>query len=229
LKTLFVNTFLVGALVFSISPASAQTFFTEDFESYADDAAFDAAWNAGSATALTLKTDGGHNGSNYAEHPAAAVRQGKSFATKTPTDAAPLVLDFWIRPNSALQERGTIGLGNGTTSIAPLLEVGVYPTTPASAGWEARLVNGAPTPASWAPVGGTRVPGEWTNLKVIVQSKDAVFYENGVKLATFSRTTTNFTAMNVVYIGTALSSAATTDFDDIVISTTSSVNDWSVY
>ncbi len=230
MKKLFVNTLLAGAIALSASAASAQaTILTENFDSYTDQAAFAAAWAYGNLQGLELRTDGGHSGANYVRHPLTGQRQGIIFPSTTPTDAAPVVLDFWIRVPSATAGRVVVGLGQVTASAAtPTVDYGVY-NTPTGAGWFGRLNLGTPVPSGWFHIGGTRVAGQWTNLKFIMKTRDVEFYENGAHIGSAARTSADFPALTGVYIGAGVDSAIEVDVDTIVVSTTSNVSDWSMY
>lgn len=215
--------------------ASAAEVLTESFEGFADQAALNASWSIG-GTNIQLKTDGGHTGNNYIRHPIATFRQGRGITSVTPTDAAPLVIECWIRPvtgtTSAADGRGVAGLGNGTTTISPIVEMGNYNAlSPDDNGFEARIVGGTPTPASWAAIGGTRTLNGWSKLKAVIKSKDVNFYVDDVlATTTFSRTASNFGAINQVYLGVNAATSVETDFDDFHIYTdTADVNDWNLY
>lgn len=231
MKKLFVNTLLAGAIALSASAASAQaTILTENFDSYTDQAAFAAAWDFGNTRNLELRTDGGHTGPNYVRHPTAAARQAIQFPSVTPTDAAPLVVDFWVRVHSLTLGATPLGLGQPTASnVTAILEYGPYFSPAAGEGWRARVTTGAPNPTGWVHIGGQRVVDQWTNLKIIVNSTEAHFYENGVRLGQIARTLNNFPAISGVYIGVNSANTQIVDYDSIVVSTTSNVSDWSMY
>lgn len=231
MKKLFVNTLLAGAIALSASAASAQaTILTENFDSYTDQAAFAAAWAYGNAQGLEFQTDGGHSGSNYVRHPLTLQRQGILFpAPVTPTDAAPMVVDFWIRVPTTQAGRVTVGVGSLTASaVTPVAEMGVY-NAQVGNGWHFRLNLGAPVPSGWTHVGGTRVANTWTNLKYVIKTRDIDFYENGVHLGSAARTASDFPELNGIYVGAGVSSVMHVDVDSIVVSTTSNVSDWSMY
>jgi hypothetical protein len=221
---------VVSAAVLACSAAvavGADIVPTDSFELYADQAALNAAWPVDTA-GVTLVTDTGHTGTKFVQQPQTIARMYKDFPNTTPSDAMPLVLDYWIRTPDAANGGGRafVGLGVGTS---PVIEFGMY-NDPGGPGFNARLVGGTPLPTGWTNVGGTRVSGEWTNLKVEVSSRNAVFYVNGVETATISRTASNFVALNRVYIGSKVTSTVAVDFDDVhVYTAVASVNDWSVY
>src|SRR5689334_19949406 len=92
--------------------ASAAGIPLDTFDTYADTSALNASWTVDNA-GITLKTDGGHSGSNYIQ----SVGDGATIAGRiskaislTPTDNSPVVVSFWIRASSTAQGRSYIQL-----------------------------------------------------------------------------------------------------------------------
>ncbi len=226
------KSFLVTTIMGIAACGFAQGLPLEDFESYPDQAAFIQTWIPASGTDITLQT----SDTKFARHGLTASRSYRLFDTPlTPSDSAPVVVEFQIRvPESAQAGRATAGIGVVSGgAVSPVIDIGVYNNI-VTAGWSARTNGGAPDPAgttSWHAIGGTRTPGVWTQMKAILESRRVRFYVEGATepTMTVTRTASDFPALNAAIIGTNTSSVHTVDFDNFTIYVTSSVSDWSVY
>jgi hypothetical protein len=101
---------LICLLTAASNRAQALPTFSDDFESYPDDAAFKAVWNAAPNPATTLAVGMGKGGGNGVITSGGAVAQ-KNFSPQTLWDAMPIVVeaDMWDYSTGAA-DRNTIGL-----------------------------------------------------------------------------------------------------------------------
>lgn len=233
LKNVFLSTLLAGAVALSASVASAQDpapIVNEDFESYTDHATLSAVWGDGGAyPQYILMTDGGHSGQNYVRTDKANNPTGRFGVAinLTASDASPIELSYWTRFDSAA------ALGRSYSQLeapgAHLVNFGQH-NSPAGAFWKFR-VNGGGLSAwtnSSAPLNATTA-NVWQHHKVVVESRRARFYVDGVQVGEATRTTADFPTFTNLRFGYTVSSSTTVDYDDITLKQVSSVNDWNLY
>jgi hypothetical protein len=106
-------------------PAGATPVFSDDFESYANDAAFKAVWNGAANPAPSLDIGYGLGGGNAVLSYGDNVAQ-RNFAPVGLSDAAPITaeVDYWDFDTSV--GRNTLGLRNA--GMTTLFEIGEYGT-----------------------------------------------------------------------------------------------------
>jgi len=209
-------------LTAAASVACAQGVPIDDFESYADQSAFEGVWLLRAAGNVLVTGSTGHSGANYVEMTVSAAENWRSISV-TPTDADPWTLDFWIRPRVAGQNRHYMRLDDNTAgNIAAL---GQY-NTPASTGWFARLLGGP----SWVAIGGTRVVDTWTHLQAVMKTTTMDCFENGAFLMTLTKSADFGTLTEFEFGDTLTSTPGSDDVDDVgLVQGNLFVEEWSLY
>ncbi len=138
----FTCSFGLAWLGLCMAPLTAAVVFEDNFESYADTAAFQAVW--GNAGLGTLDTVAGNPGQSAA-HPGGTVNS-RSFTPFTPTATEHLRLTGQIFDDGLNNtKRLSIGLRNGAANI---IEMGLYTPVPY---YSARVINFSSTPPSTNP------------------------------------------------------------------------------
>jgi hypothetical protein len=123
---------IVGALavVAAVISSQAQSVFSDDFESYADQAAFDASWTP-RTTAMLLSTAQKHSGTNSILQDATALKSVKPLSAHVTSEN--LYLSCWFRDGSGgnsarsfITVEGRATDGDYTSSLVQLVAIGRY-------------------------------------------------------------------------------------------------------
>jgi hypothetical protein len=145
-----MNRFLTGVasgllmLAFVIS-ANAQVILFDDFNSYADQAAFDGAWGSTAATLYALDTSFGNGGQSVKLPSPATGTTGRYFrnlgGSYDGTDTNPLIMSFdfyldtvgvpsnWAGARMYMEMRSYAGGSFNSGALQQLLAVGVFNTS----------------------------------------------------------------------------------------------------
>ncbi len=196
-NTMKKTSVLVGVLGLTFG-INAQTVFYDNFDSYADQAAFNAVWNVGVAGGgLILSTDQASSGSQSVQQDLTAKASGIDIAPISGSDAAPLEWSFrfydstqsanlrqfaTIRDNApALAQLVAIGAYNDTTLTKNLITS--EPVTAADLNtYYAARVAFSPGP-NWFILNTDGVPTRstgWHELKAVFYDTTVDFYVDGV-------------------------------------------------
>jgi len=207
-----MNILLSFALLFASATAvSAGTvFWDDDFESYADQAGFDAAWPNFSGTQPTWSTDQSTSPTHSILEPAGSPGRVVSATTYADningSDAAPLVLeyDIYINPNDLTSSRRYVELRQ-TAGDLNLFAIG--------------LSNLATNPTSdfafrnhftWTDLAAPRLAG-WNHVKAVIDSTDINITINNEPTESFARN--NLDDYGTLYMGSGFSNNTVAPFD----------------
>jgi hypothetical protein len=211
--------------------AFGQTILFDNFDSYADQAAFNAVWNAGvTGGGATLSTDQSSSAPKSILQPGIATgySSGRDITPVWGTDANPLVFSFdFYDSTQAANLRQFASIRDAAPSLVQLVAIGAYSDTTltknryttASASeadlntYYAARVAFAPGP-NWFILNGpgapTRTTG-WHELKAVFSGTTVEFFVDGVNA--LSGLTTEYTStvggfsFDRVNVGSGLSSA----------------------
>lgn len=231
-RILYIST---GVTLLSGSVFSAGLF--DNFDSYADQTAFNASWNATDAAGarLNLKTSGGYSGSNYLSHDTTSNMRSSKAIDLTASDSAPVVASFWTRvSNTDKGGRSYLQIeANGSNFVT----LGAYNNPDPLVGWGGRAFSAGA--GNWTAIGGTRydvVEGvnqfNWRHMKVVIKEKEVTFFQNDTQIGTSITPTNAWPKFVTLRIGFSLGTATpvAVDYDDVNIQNApSGVTDWNVY
>lgn len=230
---------LVGVLALA-SGANAAIIFSDDFDSYADQAAFNAAWNVGLAGGGgTLSTEQAYSPSNSIKQGTTGQASGKDITACWGTDAQPLEWSFKFYDSTQtanLRQFATIR--DNAPSLAQLVAMGAYNDSTLTkdahtgASTTAALLNTyyavrvAFSPGTnWFILNGPGAPTRstgWHELKAVFKDTTVEFYVDGVNA--LSDVTTSYAAsagaisFDRVTVGSGLSSANGVGYyDDVLV------------
>lgn len=198
--------FLIVALLGSCGEAAL--LLSDDFESYADTDALNAAWNEPATGAGTLDDANGNPGQSLS-HPG-GVTQKRTFAATVATDAVPIVWEFDLLDDGVGDKRITGGLRDdgGGAGLNSILEMGRYNdiADPESmttvSGYGIRTVFIGGDPPNWVTFNGNpAVVAGWHHFKATIGASSILFEldlgDDGTVDA--SRTVTTTTGAGIAY------------------------------
>lgn len=212
-------------------PASAGTILSDNFDGYADQAAFEAAWpkttgNSSSDLATDRAFSAPHSVRSLTTGSGALIQSNyRDLGVEAAgSDAEPLVVKFqmyWAAGASRVFNavRSYSGAGFGQGSLEQIYAVGAYNTVTApgevwnGAKYQARVAFG--TSVGWFNLsdGPDRSEG-WHEFTIEVRSNDVNFYVDGVLGRNFSRGA--ITTFDSFIIGSGLTSGAVAAWTDDV-------------
>jgi hypothetical protein len=200
------------ALVLACAPAaSANTvFWDDDFESYADQAGFDAAWPNFSGTQPTWSTDQSTSPTHSILEPAGSPGRVVSATTYPDSingsDAAPLVLeyDIYINPNDLTSSRRYVEMRQ-TSGDLNIFAIG--------------LSNLATNPTSnfafrnqfaWIDLAAPRLPG-WNHVEAVIDTQKINITINSEPTESFFRNSVD--DYGTIYMGSNFTNNTADPFD----------------
>lgn len=212
--------------------ASAALF--DDFDSYAYQAAFEAAWPPWSidGSSMSLLQSFGHSDSQSVSGRAPAGgmcrnhRNLDSFTLYTGTDDAPVLFSVWVYETnpelntvrSYVELRAYEGDGlpasGSTTGLQGIVALGFYNLPDAPSDFKGRVVGGGVS--SWYALDTdvSRGPG-WHHLMALIGGSWVKFYVDGMAGTVVSLPSGPIPAFDGVVLGSALTSGGDVAFDDI--------------
>ncbi len=227
---------LLGALAIGALAASASAaILSDNFDSYATQAQFEAAWPKTGTYSAFLDTE------KWVSSPKAiktspttsSADLGRNYrnfgGNYTPTDAAPLVATFWMYDTAGATRqyneiRDYAGSSYADGALAQLYALGIYNSVTApgevydGTKYKARVAYG--TGVGWfnlnAPGAPSRSEG-WHKFSMVVKSNVVEFYVDDILGRSFSRGT--ITDFDCFVIGSGLSSAGKAAWTDDVLVT----------
>jgi hypothetical protein len=240
---------VVGAIALAAAAlstgASAGILLQDNFDSYADQAAFQAAWPIGGATTTggTLSNARSVSAPNSVNFPTTAQRNDRSFTESGAPDLTNLIrfsVDFYDSNAAAAPYRQVVQLIDGAgSSSGQLVSLGMnnnqsitnsggnfymarilgytVPTTADPDGGPAESVGGANAFFKLNDYGvGLRSTG-WHNLAVEITNVDYKFYVDGALAETVANSgfTSSSTSYDKVRLGSGITSVNEANFDDI--------------
>lgn len=196
---------LSAALAFVVSAnAQYQLILFDDFDSYADQAAFDGVWSSTSTTIYSLDTTFGNGGQSVKLPSPASGSTGRYYrnlgGSYNGTDANPLVMSFdmyldpagatsnWAGARMYMEMRSYSGGVFGSGTLQQLLAIGVFNTsddTYSGSRYQGRVAFSS---TNWNtldqddgnPANDPLRSAGWHNLAVEVMSTTVNFYVDGV-------------------------------------------------
>jgi hypothetical protein len=226
--------------VSALAQGANVTVFADNFDSYANDAAFKAVWNGATGAVPTLDVGYGKNGTNGVYVQGGAVVQ-KNFAAQTISDAKPIVVefDYWDEITGAA-DRNTLGI----RSSGIFYEFGEMNTLDDGSNWPANGVSkqgygmrivygGAPVGvvgSTWWAATTTKLTSTgadgWHHFKATIKGTSTVLQVTLGNGNVYTRSLTTTTAagktLDNVRMGgpSGISSSGYSDFDNVNIYTT---------
>jgi len=209
----------------------AQTIFSDNFDSYADQAAFSAAWNVGVVNGgLTLSTEQAFSPLQSVKSPGTttAYQSGHNITPVWGLNSAPLTWSFeFYDSTQAANLRQFATIRDATPSLAQIVAIGAYNDTTLTKDrytglsvtiddlntYYAARVPFAPGP-NWFILNGPGAPTRstgWHELKAVFYGTTVEFFVDGVNA--LSGLTTSYAAsvgaisFDLVTVGSGLSSA----------------------
>lgn len=188
---------LVGAAVAMLFVGAANAAMMDDFESYANQAAFEATWIPTSPpTSMNLLSGLDHTtGTGKSVNGVAAVnyqyrnyRNLDDLAAYAPTDATPVTFEFWMMlgdpANTGARNynelRAYEGDGYNQGGLLQLIAMGVYNGAAPTTNWTFRTLYGWTTgTASWTAGSIARSAG-WHKLTAILKETTVDYYVDDV-------------------------------------------------
>jgi len=222
-----VGGFLVAiALFLCASQAQAAVLLTDGFDTYATQAAFDAAWTPSTTSGgVTLTTTPNNTPPNSVMgQTAAGFRSTKSFTEFQPNATTDIELTFKMQVPSTALGRQYVDLIDGAASASgQIFEFGVNNGV-ATNEWAVRMLGSAEanvfTPLDAAAP--DRVANQWFDFRAVIHMETATtasakVYVNDV----LGKTLTGFTlrSYDAVRVGSNISSAITAFYDDVKVQT----------
>ncbi len=165
----------------TLTISSIQVIIDDNFDGYANQAAFQAVWPTPS-TSLALSTTRYHSSPKSIYSAAGAAKQNRRNFTETVgTDASPITLSFWFYDNGSTGTSNQwVELRDYSPSAKQLIEVGVYGGCSLTY-YSARV---AYSPGNnWQPMNQNGAPARsvgWHLFTVVIKSTTADFYVDGV-------------------------------------------------
>lgn len=233
---------VAGILLAAASMASAATIIQDDFESYTDQASFEAVWPT--VTAPTpdpnngpgiWSTDQSYSPTHSVYFPKTPKKYNnyRNFSETAGTDAQPLEWSFRFYDSVIAANRNYGQLydnvdPNGTAALSQLIAMGVYNTAPAQSNtyYSARVafLAGGTAPG-WFLLNdlgaATRTVG-WHELKAVIKTSTIDFYVDGIlsKANVPYRQGTTVLSFDQVRLNSGLTSSNIAYVDDVLIQTT---------
>lgn len=230
--------FVLAAITCSIlTPvlSRAQVLLNDNFDGYADQTAFVAAWpQVGATTSGTLTSLQSVSAPNSINYAATAQRNGRSFTESgvaTALNTITFSFDFYDANSAASPYRQYANLQDGISpgSSGQLISMGLNnnQTSTANGGnfYMARILSYTPTDTG-ATAGSyfklntdpllLRTTG-WHNLAVTISDLDFKFYVDGSLAETVPQTGLTLRSYDVVRLGSGLSATTEAFFDNVLI------------
>lgn len=223
----------LGALV--ASSASATIIMQDNFDSYADQAAFLAAWPSTTApNNLELSTANFHSaGQSIFSNGNLARRSTRTFAAQNGTASNPLVAEFWMNvpeiSSNARQYSEVRSYANDAClsgALEDLFAIGIYNTAPATPGFfQGRAAfSGVATAGGWFNLSVPRTAG-WHRFSMEFVGGDTLnYYVDGTLGATVTDTSGGIFSLDCFVLGSGVSSNPTAPqsvyFDDVNVEVT---------
>lgn len=239
----FIVTATVGFSTFGLNANSSAAFILQDnFDSYADQAAFNAAWPATVGTGGALSDARFVSAPNSINFPTTAQRNDRSFTESGVPDVINTIrfsIDFFDSNAAAAPFRQVASLIDGApTASGQLISLGLHnnqssvnsggnfymarilgytvPTTADPDGGPAESVGGAGVFFKLNDTGvGLRSTG-WHNLAVEITNADFKFYVDGLLAETVTNTFT-LRSYDTVRIGSGFSATNDANFDNVSV------------
>jgi hypothetical protein len=228
MKTKTLTLLVAGtSLLLCANWANAQVFLNENFDSYADQAAFTTVWNISGTAADTLNTEQSKSPSQSVKALTTATRSAKSIGEvgflNASTDIVKFKFDFYDSAGaaSAYRQYGEITDGTAPTSSGQLYAMGLNNNI-VSTYYMARVLgaDGGQGVSAFFKLDGTGVPTRstgWHTLEADISDIDVKFYVDG----NFSKAinTSAFTdrSLDVVRLGSNLTSTQVAYFDNVSV------------
>jgi len=223
---------LVGLVALLACTSMATADLIDNFDSYADQAAFNAAWPsvyAGSSMNLLQgydHTTGSTNSVNGVVSANYTMRNYRDMPPLAATNANPVTFSFWVQlgdPNNTgarnyCELRAYSGGGYGQGALVGLIAMGVYNAAVPTTNWSVRTLTdngaGGMTGESWKATNIARAAG-WHELKAVIGDTTINYYVDGVLAWTAPATPTTWTT---VVLGSGLTSnGMDAAFDDLSV------------
>lgn len=239
MKKHFLSLLAVGVTALTMN-ATAAVVFEDTFESYADTAAFLAAYPITAGTdpqpALTESTGDGAMGSNkFVTMPAAPSTIRRARALDNPismNDVISVTFSTYIRGANWGNTRSSLGLRDAGAGAAFYAQIGTNNGT-ADNKWATRLLGIPGLNGYYVLLNGPdRATNEWTKLSFTLSHSSMRFFINDVESTDDALVVTGpaTTAIGTVNLGYGITTTQPFDVDNIVVETTdASVNDWNMY
>lgn len=224
--------FLFGAAICAVttSAASAQTvIFSDNFDSYADQAAFNAIWPVNGTATTMLSTTQSVSPTQSVQGLTTATRVATSFTATTPsaTNVVRFSVDFYDSNGTAAAYRQYAELDSTLTPSGngQLLALGLNNNI-ASNSYMARVLGvdgGSGTVGAFFKLDGVGAPTRstgWHNLAVEIGVNKLDFYVDGVLAKSLTPTSAAFPirAYDTVKLGSNLSAGQAAYYDNVVVS-----------
>lgn len=222
------NVFLLAGSAALLVAGTASAALIDDFESYADQAAFEAAWPriySGSTMSLLQGfgyDPGGTDPLPQSVHGVAGAnsttrnyRNLDSFTAYQGTDTNPVKFEFWLfdqdpslpggtGPRNFNEVRAYTGDGYGQGSLQGIIAMGLYNSPAPVSNLHARVYWGGLS--AWYALNSPRKAG-WTKMTALVKSTQVEFYVDDVldTTVTFTDPAKNY-VMDCAVLGSGLTS-----------------------
>lgn len=232
-----------GVAVLPMAAVAQTVLLSEDFESYADQAALEAAWIPSEAGYLTFNNNAGQGaeGSNkYVTMPndfappstGADPYSYRNFTSHNPTDEDPITLTVYVRSANWGNSRAGISLRTNPASTNIFMlgtNNGVLTDR-----FAARIVGWGSAPGFiYFESGPSRKADTWFKLSGTIGDATATFKVDDKDMnETASLTSAPTGGLGTVRIGNGTSANAVVDIDNITVTKglpSSSVSDWDLY
>jgi hypothetical protein len=219
----------LGVLALGVvtSSASAALIFSDDFNSYADDAALAVNWPLGSGTTSDnyLATDANDATNKFVQAAATTTNVGRrdhAITPFVPTTTTPLTVKFTFIDQtgtaSGIRQYNQVTANNGSAALSQLIAMGEYnnATNQDNSKYQARVAFGS---SNWFNLNASRSAGPHEFIEEIF-SDHVNFYVDGALDTTKTYTADVSGGFNSVRLGSALSSAnGGAGFDNVSVST----------
>jgi hypothetical protein len=235
--TQFARLFAVAALAigaFSSSRASAAILVSDNFDGYANQAAFEAVWPVVTAPSGTLTTDQASSPTKsigFAANTTNIQRNGRSFAETGNHSASNIIrfsFDFYDTDANADPYRQYANLQDGAANASGMLvSMGLNNNLLKAADggnyYMARIlgVDGGTGVSAYFKLNDAGAPlrsNGWHNLRVDISATDFKFYVDGILSQTIANSVT-LRSYDALRLGSGLSSLRAAYFDNVVVAT----------
>ena len=247
-KLMKTSMVLVGVLTLA-SAANAAIVFSDNFDGYADQAAFNAVWNVATVGGGgTLSTEQAFSGSQSIKQDLTAKASGHDITPVFGLDVQPLVWSFRFYDSTQANNLRQFGaLRDATPALAQLVAMGAYNDTTLTMDrytglsvtaadlntYYAVRVAFAPGP-NWFILNGPNAPTRstgWHELKAVFGDTTAEFYVDGVNalsgLTTSYASAAGAITFDRVLVGSGLSSANGVGYyDDVMVQVVPEPSTW---
>lgn len=231
----FLSSAVLAIGMIAASSASASIIMQDDFESYADQTAFQTAWPVQTAPGLELNNTVAHSGVQSAfSNGANGRRNWRSLpSAQTGSNANPLLAEFWMNVpavNSNARQYSEIRSYAGDACNAGALEdlfaIGMSNAIVGASFFQARAAFSgvSPSTSGWINLTVSRTAG-WHRFGIEFVSGNVVnFYVDGVLGGSITDTSGGVASLDCFLIGSGLTSNPATPqnayYDDVKIEVT---------